>query len=149
MSIVRLTKIFKLEMAHALSGYDGLCKNIHGHSYKLYVTVIGRSINDDQNPKHGMVIDFGDMKKIVNENIVQEFDHALVLSRNTPDEIIKGLKMINQRLLLVPFQPTCENILLDFVKRIVNKFPDNIVLHAVKLYETDYSFCEWYIEDNQ
>ena len=57
MSTIRVTKSFSFETAHALYGYDGLCKNIHGHSYKLYVTVIGTPITDSSNVKFGMVID--------------------------------------------------------------------------------------------
>ena len=65
MARIRITKEFKFETAHALMGYDGLCKHIHGHSYELLVTVIGHPIEDESNPKLGMVMDFGDLKKIV------------------------------------------------------------------------------------
>ncbi|HQH18564.1 MAG TPA: 6-carboxytetrahydropterin synthase, partial [Bacteroidales bacterium] len=58
MAVIRITKEFKFEMAHALWGYDGPCKNIHGHSYYLYVTIIGSPINNPQSPKNGMVIDY-------------------------------------------------------------------------------------------
>jgi 6-pyruvoyltetrahydropterin/6-carboxytetrahydropterin synthase len=68
-------------MAHALKGYDGPCRNIHGHSYELYVTVIGKPLNDAGSPKNGMLMDFGDLKKIVRKCIVEEFDHGLVLNR--------------------------------------------------------------------
>ena len=61
---IRITKQFNFETAHALYGYDGLCKNVHGHSYKLYVTVIGDPIDDTNHKKNGMLIDFSDLKKI-------------------------------------------------------------------------------------
>ena len=79
---VRVTKQFKFETGHALYGYDGLCKNVHGHSYKLDVTVIGHPIDDAENVKNGMVIDFGDLKTIVNQEIVHPFDHATVLTNH-------------------------------------------------------------------
>lgn len=63
MSKIRITKQFSFETGHALYGYDGKCKNVHGHSYKLSVTVIGIPITDTNNVKYGMVIDFGDLKK--------------------------------------------------------------------------------------
>lgn len=63
MSNIRITKLFSFETGHALYGYDGKCKNVHGHSYKLSVTVIGKPISDASHIKHGMVIDFGDLKK--------------------------------------------------------------------------------------
>ena len=65
MSTIRVTKSFGFETGHALYGYDGLCKNVHGHSYKLYVTVVGRPIDDQNHVKNGMVIDFKDLKKKV------------------------------------------------------------------------------------
>ena len=76
MSLIRITKKFSFETGHALSGYDGKCRNVHGHSYKLSVTVIGEPITDPSHVKYGMVIDFTDLKKIVKEEIVDVFDHA-------------------------------------------------------------------------
>jgi len=62
-ALIRITKEFKFEMAHALKGYDGPCKNIHGHSYELMVTILGYPVVDESSPKLGMVMDFGDLKK--------------------------------------------------------------------------------------
>ena len=81
MAVIRLTKEFSFEMAHTLDGYDGPCREIHGHSYRLFVTVKGRPKDDPSNPKYGMVIDFGDLKRIVAEQIVGRYDHALVMRR--------------------------------------------------------------------
>ena len=92
MSTIRITKKFNFETGHALYGYDGKCKNVHGHSYKLEVTVSGKPITDASNVKFGMVIDFGDLKKIVKEEIVDLFDHATVFNKNTPHvELAKEL----------------------------------------------------------
>ena len=60
---IRVTKVFTFDMAHALYGYDGPCKNIHGHTYILSVTLKGKVINENNHPKNGMVIDFSDFKK--------------------------------------------------------------------------------------
>ena len=84
MNKIRITKSFNFETAHALYGYDGKCKNIHGHSYKLYVTVIGIPISEPNHVKYGMVIDFGDLKKIVREEVVDVFDHATIFNKNSP-----------------------------------------------------------------
>ena len=61
-----------MEMAHALHGYDGLCKNIHGHSYRLWVTIIGEVLQEKDNVKNGMVLDFSLLKKIVKPDIVDK-----------------------------------------------------------------------------
>ncbi len=67
MTHIRITKQFSFETGHALYGYDGKCKNVHGHSYRLDVTVIGSPITDSSNVKYGMVIDFSDLKIIAKE----------------------------------------------------------------------------------
>jgi 6-pyruvoyltetrahydropterin/6-carboxytetrahydropterin synthase len=147
--LIRITKEFKFEMAHALKGYDGLCRNIHGHSYELLVTVAGYPVSDVNNPKLGMVMDFGDLKKIVKETIVDKFDHALVINKDTEPEYIEQLKKHNERLILVDYQPTSELMLTDFVHRIKAKLPSDIKLKYLLLRETVTSYAEWYAEDNE
>ena len=149
MSKIRITKTFNFETGHALYGYDGKCKNIHGHSYKLFVTVIGTPINDYNHVKNGMVIDFGDLKKIVKEEIVDIFDHATVFNQNTPHkELALDLRAKGHHVLLVDYQPTSEMMIQDFAQKIINKLPDNIKLHSLKLQETETSFAEWHQADN-
>ncbi|WP_440068629.1 6-pyruvoyl trahydropterin synthase family protein [Tenacibaculum discolor] len=149
MSKIRITKQFTFETGHALYGYDGKCKNVHGHSYKLSVTVIGSPITDMSNVKYGMVIDFGDLKKIVKEDIVDVFDHATVFNKNTPHvELAQELKNRGHHVILVDYQPTSEMMVIDFAKKIQRRLPENIKLHAIKLQETDTSFAEWYASDN-
>lgn len=149
MSKIRITKQFNFETGHALFGYDGKCKNVHGHSYKLSVTVIGEPITDSSNVKFGMVIDFGDLKKIVKEEIVDIFDHATVFNQNTPHiELAKELKDRGHHVILVDYQPTSENMVIDFSAKIKNRLPDTIKLFSLKLQETETSFAEWYASDN-
>ena len=150
MSKIRITKQFNFETGHALYGYDGKCKNVHGHSYKLSVTVIGRPITDTNNVKYGMVIDFGDLKKIVKEQIVDVFDHATVFNKNTPHiELANELQLRGHDVILVDYQPTSENMVIDFSNKIKNLLPANIKLHSLRLQETDTSFAEWYASDNE
>lgn len=143
---IRVTKEFRFEMAHALLGHDGPCKNIHGHSYQLAVTLKGDIIDNPTDPKTGMVVDFTDIKKLVNSEIIQPFDHALVLNQDTSVQLKLELK--EQKLLLVSFQPTCENMLIHFVEKIKNALPPELTLHHLFLRETSTSFAEWYAEDN-
>jgi 6-pyruvoyltetrahydropterin/6-carboxytetrahydropterin synthase len=149
MSNIRITKQFSFETGHALYGYDGKCKNVHGHSYKLSVTVIGKPILDNNNVKFGMVIDFSDLKKIVREEIVDHFDHATVFNQNTPHvELANELKNRGHHVILVDYQPTSENMVVDFAKKIQDRLPKEIKLHSLKLQETESSFAEWYASDN-
>ncbi len=146
---IRVTKEFRFEMGHALHGYDGLCKNIHGHSYRLFVTVIGEPIAEISSKKLGMVMDFGDLKRIVNREIVNKFDHSIVLNETQKDEIIKveGSPLF-ERYYLLPYQPTCENMIADFAERIRKYLPEGISLYSLKMHETASSYAEWYAEDN-
>jgi 6-pyruvoyltetrahydropterin/6-carboxytetrahydropterin synthase len=149
MSKIRITKQFSFETGHALYGYDGKCKNVHGHSYKLSVTVIGTPITDNSNVKFGMVIDFTDLKKIVREEIVDIFDHATVFNKNTPHvELAQELKNRGHHVILVDYQPTSENMVIDFAKKIQDRLPNDTQLHSLKLQETESSFAEWYASDN-
>lgn len=146
---IRITKQFTFETGHALYGYDGKCKNVHGHSYKLSVTVIGTPITDTSNVKLGMVIDFGDLKKIVKEEIVDPFDHATVFNKNTPHiELAKELKDREHKVILADYQPTSENMVIDFASKIKARLSKEIQLHSIKLRETDTAFAEWHAGDN-
>jgi len=150
MSNIRITKQFNFETGHALYGYDGKCRNVHGHSYKLSVTVIGNPITDTTHVKLGMVIDFGDLKKIVKEEIVNQFDHATVFNKNTPHvELAKELVDRGHNVILADYQPTSENMVIDFATKIKARLPKNIKLHSLKLQETETSFAEWYAADNE
>jgi 6-pyruvoyltetrahydropterin/6-carboxytetrahydropterin synthase len=149
MGNIRITKQFSFETGHALYGYDGKCKNVHGHSYKLSVTVIGTPIADNTNVKFGMVIDFTDLKKIVKEEIVDQFDHATVFNKNTPHvELANELSTRGHHVILVEYQPTSENMVIDFAERIQKRLPNKIKLHSLKLQETESSFAEWFASDN-
>ena len=148
MSLIRITKQFSFETGHALYGYDGKCKNVHGHSYKLSVTVIGTPITDKTNVKYGMVIDFGDLKKIVKSEVVDVFDHATVFNRNTPHiELAKELENRDHSVILVDYQPTSENMVVDFAEKISSRLPAHIKLFSLRLQETETSFAEWFASD--
>lgn len=148
MSVIRVTKEFNFEIAHALWNYDGPCKNLHGHSYKLFVTVMGSPINDPENPKNGMVIDFGDLKHIVNDAIVNPLDHAVILNEEALKTDITGIPQMFDKKFVVSYQPTCENMITNFARRIANRLPQRLKLHSLKLHETESSYTEWYASDN-
>jgi len=141
--MITITKIFHYEMAHALHRYDGACANIHGHSYRLEVTVTGAVITDKNHPKCGMIMDFGDLKQIVQTTVLDEFDHALVLN-SVGVEDFRPLQQ-NQfgNIIFVDYQPTNENLLVDFAERIASALPSGVSLLRLRMYETNSSFAEW------
>lgn len=148
MKKVRVTKEFSFEMAHALWNYDGACKNIHGHSYRLFVTIIGSPIADEDNVKFGMVIDFKDLKEVVKKNIVDILDHSLIVYKNTDQENLRNLRAMYEKVFVYDFQPTCENLILYIANIIKAEIPADLELFSLKLYETATSFAEWFALDN-
>jgi 6-pyruvoyltetrahydropterin/6-carboxytetrahydropterin synthase len=149
MANIRLTKEVKFEMAHALWNYDGLCKHIHGHSYRLFVTLKGEPISDQNDVKLGMVMDFGDLKKILNEEIVKKYDHSVVINSKADHKLLPEVPEMFDRLIFSDYQPTCENMVSDFAEKIQKRLPERIKLHSIRLYETATSYAEWYAEDQK
>ena len=149
MSKIRITKKFRFEAAHALYGYDGKCKNIHGHNYNLFVTVIGVPVSDSSNVKNGMVMDFGDLKKIVNSEIIEKFDHSVIFNKNSPHkELADNLVNDGNKVVMADYQPTIEEMVIDFANKISSKLPNDVKLHSLKLEETETSYSEWFTTDN-
>ena len=149
MANIRVTKSFTFEMAHALWNYDGPCRNIHGHSYQLYVTVAGQPSEDVNNVKLGMVIDFSDLKKTVNQCVVDYFDHSVVISSRASQPDIKRVEQMFEKFYVVDYQPTCENLVIDMAERIRNRLPSHVFLFSLRLVETATSYAEWFAADNQ
>ncbi|MGB1171160.1 MAG: 6-pyruvoyl trahydropterin synthase family protein [Flavobacteriaceae bacterium] len=149
MAKIRITKEFTFETGHALYGYDGLCKNVHGHSYKLNVTLIGTPREEPGHVKNGMLIDFSDLKKIVKREIVEVFDHATVLNVSTPHKrLADEMEATGHKIVRVNYQPTCELLLVDFAEKIKDLLPDGVTLFSLMLRETGTAFAEWFAADN-
>lgn len=146
MSIIRVTKEFRFEGAHALTDYDGKCRFIHGHSYRMFVTLRGTPVEKHGDPKSGMVIDFSQLKDIVNKHITDIYDHALLLREDAvlADEIAAAYCNVFK----TPFQPTCENLAIHFAAILQRELPDHLDLYSIKLYETPTSYVEWVAQDN-
>lgn len=146
--MIRITKEFRFEAAHVLHNYDGLCQFLHGHSYRLFVTVIGNPIEDQDNPKYGMVMDFGDLKKMIKKEIIEKFDHSLILPKIMKEEKIDFSENLYKRTIFMDYQPTSENIISDIANRIKRKLPSDVKLHSLKLYETSSAYTEWFASEN-
>ncbi len=131
-------------MAHTLEGYDGACSQIHGHSYRMAVTLCGKVCDDGSNPKYGMVMDFGELKRLVNEAVVDRYDHTLMI-RITPgnESLREMLRRSFERVEEVDYQPTCENLVVRFAAAIRPLLPQGVALVSLKLHETANSYAEW------
>lgn len=149
MAKIRVTKQFGFEMSHALSHYDGLCRNIHGHSYKLQITLFGEPLEKEGDPKDGMVMDFSILKKMVKKYIVEPLDHSLMINSLSAHNKLVELGEMYERQHLVNFQPTTENMVIFIAEKLKKLLPEHLELFSVRLYETSNSFAEWFASDNQ
>lgn len=138
--MLAITKIFRFETAHALHGYEGPCRNIHGHTYTLHVTIGAEDFKEQYIPSPGILFDFKDLKKIVQEEVVSRYDHAILLSASflEVNPHLKGL----ENLRVLDFEPSAENMLLDIRNSIAPKLPPHVHLIRLKLFETADSYAE-------
>lgn len=142
MGHLRITKEFRFEMSHALEGYHGLCKNIHGHSYILSITIEGKPCEDASASNAGMLMDFSELKQLVNTRVVEPWDHALMIRKDT--DLAAALAGVDTKKVCVGFQPTCENMVQEIARLIEPVLPREIKLYAVKLHETANSYAEYF-----
>lgn len=144
---IRITKEFHFEMSHCLNNYQGPCANIHGHSYKLFITLRGEPIKDASSSYYGMVMDFSELKQIVQKQVLDLLDHGFVIQKQSP--FINQIKGLNTQKLIVDFQPTCENLVVFIKDKIENYLPKEVELFSIDLYETASSHACWCIDDNK
>lgn len=131
-------------MAHVLKDHDGPCKNIHGHTYELFITIRGEPIRLEGNPANGMVMDFKEFKDIVQREIISKFDHAFVVGPNSPF----ATNAVSDKTIVLSSEPTSENLVLEFVAILQKMLPENVSLRNVRLRETTTSYAEWDASDN-
>jgi 6-pyruvoyltetrahydropterin/6-carboxytetrahydropterin synthase len=127
-----VSKQFTFAMGHRLSCHEGLCKNFHGHNYTVEVGVRSEALNEN-----GMVIDFGDLKKIVNDYL-EKLDHALMINETDKEMVDKMGGTFN--VITVPYEPTAENMAADIyfeLDQIISK--NGVFLDYVTIWETDKS----------
>jgi 6-pyruvoyltetrahydropterin/6-carboxytetrahydropterin synthase len=139
--MISITKIFRFETAHAIHGYEGSCRHIHGHSYELHVTVKSTQPDEGYVKGLGILFDFKDLKTLVQSEVVKMLDHKLLLSNS----YLAESNQLRQREELVVFdvEPTAENILIFARNQIQKVLPDHVQLHSLKLWETQDSYAEW------
>lgn|SRR5665647_675993 len=133
-------------MAHAIFGYKGPCSNIHGHSYVLHVTVKPAKERRGELIPPGFVIDFKELKQIVNSKVIMMLDHKLVLTNEYQNSFDRPTSYNN--LFLLGTEPTAENLLFFISKELVAGLPAHVTLLSLKLYETNSSYAEWINEKN-
>ena len=132
---MKIAKEFRWEMGHRLPDHFGKCKNIHGHSYKMLVEFSGEL------DKSGMIIDYYDVKKIINP-VIEKLDHAFMVNKN--DKVVLDfLEKMDSKRVVVDFESTTENIckyLLNEVSK--TSLPENVKEIKVRVQETTKDYAE-------
>ncbi|MEK6781611.1 MAG: 6-carboxytetrahydropterin synthase [Bacteroidota bacterium] len=139
--MVSICKIFRFEAAHAIHHYPGKCAHIHGHSYELHVTVQAKQPFDNFIDGLGIIIDFKELKALVQNEVIETLDHKLILSKAYLSET-KG-QFSHDELVVFDVEPTAENLLLFLRMQIISALPEHVRLHSLKLWETRDSYAEW------
>lgn len=135
--MITVTKTVKFDAAHVLTNHQGLCKNLHGHTYRVDVSV-AQAEDDDRD----MVIDFKDLKGIANEVVCDRFDHAFIYNTESVGEreIAAVVEKNGMRTVAIPFRSTAENLAKLFFSDLKARIPG---LVAVKVWETADSCAEY------
>lgn len=136
----KIAKEFSFDMAHLLDGHDGKCQNLHGHTYKLQVEVCGALI--EEGAKCGMVIDFSDLKAIVQREILEPMDHAFIFDTTSPREcqIARLLSELQSKQFGIPMRTTAENLARFMFERLEQA---GLAVSLIRLWETPTSYCEY------
>jgi 6-pyruvoyltetrahydropterin/6-carboxytetrahydropterin synthase len=135
--MITVTKTVKFDAAHVLTNHQGLCKNLHGHTYRVDISVSQREGEDSD-----MVIDFKDLKSIAEAVICDRFDHAFIYNTTSPGEceIAAVVEKNSMRTAAIPFRSTAENLAKYFFELLIARIPN---IASVKVWETAMSSAEY------
>ncbi len=135
--MITVTKTIKFDAAHILTNHQGLCKNLHGHTYRVDV-----SVAQGDGDTRDMVIDFKDLKRIASEVVCERFDHAFIYNTESAGEreIAAVVEKNGMRTVAIPFRSTAENLARMFFGELKALIPG---LSAVKVWETADSCAEY------
>jgi 6-pyruvoyltetrahydropterin/6-carboxytetrahydropterin synthase len=135
--MITVTKTVRFDAAHVLTNHGGLCKNLHGHTYRVDV-----SVAQEEGSQSDMVMDFKDIKNIANEVICEKFDHAFIYNTASEGEceIAAVVERHGMRTAPVPFRSTAENLAKLFFGELKKRIP---LLSSVKVWETLDSCAEF------
>lgn len=147
---IRVTKEVTFDCAHMLSGHEALCKNLHGHTYKVQVTVVGDPLEDGSSAR--MVVDFKHLKEAINHVIVDHFDHATIFSAPNfrgpaEEDLLEWAQSNGMRYFVMPERTTAEQMAQFFSTEIESYLTNDLMLTNVhycvcRVYETPTSYAE-------
>ena len=142
--MIHITKRIEWDMGHRVPNHKSKCRNPHGHRYRMELTVSGLINKNSGDSSEGMVIDFGDIKKIIMEQIHDVLDHGFMVYEK--DHLLLRLFETNTeepfKIIKVPFIPTVENVSHWCYQQLNSCLPKNISITNLRLYETPNSWAD-------
>jgi 6-pyruvoyltetrahydropterin/6-carboxytetrahydropterin synthase len=137
---MRITRRLEFDAGHRIPDHASQCRHLHGHRYAIEITLSGEIIKADGVPVNGMVMDFADVKRIANEQIVQRWDHAFLVYRGD-DTVMNFLSSIpDHKTVVLDVVPTAENLVAEAFRVLDLAYHDiygnHLRLERVRLYET-------------
>ena len=135
--MLTVTKSVKFDAAHVLTNHQGLCKNLHGHTYRVEA-----SVTQAPEDTADMVIDFKDLKRVCEDEILSRFDHAFIYDETSAgeSEIAAVLAKNSMRIVALPFRSTAENLARHFYSTLKDRVPG---LASIRVWETPDSVAEY------
>lgn len=134
--MLSITKLFSFEAAHRISNYQGACSQVHGHSYKLQIT-----ISAEMPGENDMVLDFKILKELVQSHILALLDHSLMLKDSAENR--QFFLNYPGKIYWMDSEPTAERMLLDISRKLEPVLPGHVNLKEIVLFETETSFAKW------
>lgn len=134
--MLSITKLFSFEAAHRISNYQGACSQVHGHSYKLQIT-----ISAEMPGENDMVLDFKILKELVQSHILALLDHSLMLKDNAENR--QFFLNYPGKIYWMDSEPTAERMLLDISRKLEPVLSGHVNLEEIVLFETETSFAKW------
>ncbi|MFN3528878.1 MAG: 6-pyruvoyl trahydropterin synthase family protein [Bacteroidia bacterium] len=147
MKQIRLIRQFSFEAAHLLPAHEGLCKHLHGHSYRLEVEVKGPVQPENSGPEAGMLLDLKRLKQWVQHAVIEPCDHALIIPGFLPIAQRQAARQLSARVLELPFTPSCENLVHWMAELLQTNLPAKVHLTRLCLWETASSAAIWLADD--
>ena len=137
---IAITRRLEFDAGHRLPNHKSQCRNIHGHRYALEITLSSDVIREEGAADDGMVMDFGDIKRIANEKLVDLWDHAFLVHRGDSVMVDFLAAISGHKTVILDVVPTAENLAQAAFAILRDAYHDRfghvLALTRVRLYET-------------
>jgi 6-pyruvoyltetrahydropterin/6-carboxytetrahydropterin synthase len=138
--VISVTRRLEFDSGHRIPNHDGQCRHLHGHRYAIEVTLTGSVVNHLGKSDDGMVLDFGDIKRLTNQYVVEPWDHAFLVAKEDAGLVAYLNSIPDHKTVVMEQVPTVENLASTAFKVLQpvfeKAFGGRLQLSSIRLYET-------------